>query len=64
MHFTYCPHCGMKLVQKEIGDEGQISYCEGCKIPLWDMFTTSVICAVVKEEDEVALLRQNYFSAT
>lgn len=64
MHFTYCPHCGMKLVQKEIGDEGQIPYCEGCKIPLWDMFTTSVICAVVNEEDEVALLRQNYVSAT
>ena len=21
MHFTYCPHCGEKLVQKEIGDE-------------------------------------------
>ncbi len=64
MHFTYCPHCGRKLVQKEIGDEGRIPYCEGCKIPLWDMFTTSVICAVVNEEDEVALLRQTYVSAT
>lgn len=64
MHFTYCPHCGRKLVQREIGDEGRIPYCEGCEIPLWDMFTTSVICAVVNEEDEVVLLRQNYVSAT
>lgn len=64
MHFIYCPHCGIKLVQREIGDEGQIPYCENCRVPLWNMFTTSVICAVVNEENEVALLRQNYVSAT
>lgn len=22
MHFTYCPHCGYKLIGKEIGDGG------------------------------------------
>ncbi len=64
MHFVHCPHCGEKLIQKEIGDEGLIPYCESCSVPLWDMFTTSVICAVVNEYDEVALLRQNYVSAT
>ncbi|MCR5753426.1 MAG: NUDIX domain-containing protein [Acetatifactor sp.] len=62
MHFTYCPHCGTKLIEKEIGDEGMIPYCDQCKIPLWDMFTTSIIAAVVNEEREVALLRQNYVS--
>ena len=41
MHFTYCPHCGSRLVKKEIGDEGLIPFCETCSIPLWDMFTTS-----------------------
>ena len=64
MHFTFCPHCGTKLIGKEIGDEGVIPYCESCNIPLWDMFTTSIIAAVVNEYDEVALLRQNYVSAT
>ena len=64
MRFTYCPHCGNKLGQKEIGDEGMIPFCEQCNIPLWDMFTTSIIVAVVNEYDEVALLRQNYVSAT
>lgn len=64
MRFTYCPHCGKKLIKKEIGDEGLIPYCEGCRVPLWDMFTTCVICAVVNEENEVALLRQNYVSST
>lgn len=64
MKFQYCPYCGKKLIQKEIGDEGVIPFCENCDVPLWDMFTTSIIAAVVNEQDEVALLRQNYVSKT
>ena len=64
MRFTYCPHCGSRLVKKEIGDEGLIPYCESCRVPLWDLFTTCIICAVVNEFGEIALLRQNYVSAT
>ena len=64
MHFIYCPHCGTKLIGKEIGDEGVIPYCDNCKVPLWDMFTTSIIAAVVNECGEVALLRQDYVSTT
>ena len=64
MRFTYCPHWGTKLIGKEIGDEGIIPYCDNCKIPLWDMFTTSIIAAVVNECGEIALIRQNYVSTT
>ena len=64
MQFTFCPHCGRRLIRKEIGDEGMVPYCESCEIPLWDMFTTSVICAVINEYDEIALLRQEYVSET
>lgn len=64
MRFTYCPHCGSKLNKKEIGDEGLIPFCDRCSIPLWDMFTTSIIAACVNQYDEIALLRQNYVSAT
>ena len=64
MKFTYCPYCGEKSVLKEIGDEGMIPYCAQCETPLWDMFMTSIICAVVNEENEVALLRQNYVTTT
>ena len=64
MHFIYCPYCGSKAIQKEIGDEGKIPYCTQCEIPLWDMFITSIICAVVNEQKEIALLRQNYVSQT
>ena len=62
MHFTYCPYCGEKAIQKEIGVEGLIPFCELCSTPLWDMFSTSIICAVVNEYQEIALLRQNYVS--
>lgn len=62
MRFQYCPYCGKKAVKKEIGDEGMIPYCAQCELPLWDMFTTSVIAAAVNECGEIALLRQNYVS--
>lgn len=64
MRFTFCPHCGEKLIKKEIGDEGLISYCTQCKVPLWDLFTTCIICAVVTEDQEIALLRQDYVSTS
>ena len=64
MRFSFCPHCGQRLVPKLIGDEGMIPFCERCKVPLWNMFTTCIIAAVVNEEQEVALLRQNYVSET
>lgn len=64
MRFTYCPHCGEKAIEKVIGDEGLMPFCPNCSVPLWDLFTTCIICAVVNEENEVALLRQNYVSAT
>lgn len=64
MHFKYCPHCGNQLKEKEIGDEGLIPFCEKCEIPLWDMFTTSIIAAVINENNEIALLKQNYVSET
>lgn len=62
MRFTYCPDCGAKLVLREIGDEGRIPYCENCRQPRWDMFVTSIICAVFNEQNEVALIRQGYVS--
>lgn len=60
MKFTFCPHCGDKLIKKEIGDEGLIPFCEKCSVPLWDMFTTCIITAAVNEENEVALIKQSY----
>ena len=63
MRFTYCPHCGNELIKKELGDEGLVPFCEKCIVPLWDMFTTCIITAVVNEYDEVALLKQSYLTS-
>lgn len=62
MKFKYCPECGTKLVDRIIGDEGAVPYCERCEKPLFDMFSTCVIVLVVNEEGEAALLRQEYIS--
>jgi NAD+ diphosphatase len=61
MRFTYCPDCGTKLIKKEIGDEGELPYCNNCQKPLFDMFSTCVI-VLVKNKDKVLLLNQSYIS--
>ena len=62
MRFTFCPDCGKKLIDKLIGDEGYIPYCEGCKRPLFDMFSSCVIVLVTDGKGQVVLLNQNYIS--
>lgn len=60
MRCEYCPFCGNKTILREIGDEGEMPYCEKCGRPLFDMFHTCVLCIVVNEDNEVALIRQSY----
>ena len=62
MRFNYCPDCGKKLIAKEIGDEGKIPYCERCKRPLFDMFSSCVIVLVTNDSGQVVLLSQSYIS--
>lgn len=50
------------LVPRPIGDEGLVPYCESCKKPLFDMFSSCIIVLVVNEENEGLLLRQSYIS--
>ena len=60
MRFDFCPKCGEKLVLRQIGDEGEIPYCEVCQRPWFDMFSTCVLNVVVNEDNEVLLIRQSY----
>ena len=63
MKLTFCPDCGEKLIDREIGDEGLVPFCEKCNRPWFPMFSTCVIVLVAtKDENEVLLLRQNYIS--
>ena len=60
MKFTCCPDCGSRLVPKQIGDEGNVPYCEACKKPLFDMFSTCVLSVIIDRQGEIALIRQSY----
>lgn len=60
MHFTYCPDCGTKTVLRQMGDDGDVPYCENCKKPLFDMFSTCVLSVLKNNRGEIALIKQSY----
>ena len=60
MNFRYCPECGKKLVPKQIGDEGDVPFCDGCGRPFFPFSYPCVICLCVAEDDEVLLIKQSY----
>ncbi|MDE6513322.1 MAG: NUDIX domain-containing protein [Muribaculaceae bacterium] len=62
MRFTYCPDCGARLSDRELGDEGLVPWCDRCNKPWFDMFPTAVISLVYDDRGQVLLLRQNYIS--
>lgn len=62
MRFRFCPDCGELLIEKPVGDEGDVPFCESCARPWFDMFPSAVIVLVVNEYGEAALLRQEYIS--
>ena len=62
MIFVYCPVCGKKLIEKIIGDEGNVPFCEACQRPHFNFSYPCIIALVISEHNEVALIRQNYVS--
>lgn len=62
MRYKYCPECGSKLAGKNAGDDGTTPYCTRCDRFWFDSFGNSVIVMVVNEQNEIALLSQEYIS--
>jgi NAD+ diphosphatase len=60
MRYKFCPECGKRLEPKPIGDEGLIPFCEKCKRPWFDSFSTCVLSVVVGEDNKILLIRQSY----
>ena len=60
MTFEYCPRCGEKLLPKQIGDEGDVPYCDTCKRPFFPFSYPCVICLCVAEDGEILLIKQSY----
>ena len=62
MVFKYCPNCGKELDKKEIGDEGLVPYCFICEQPHFNFSYPCVLCVIYNENNEIALIKQNYVS--
>lgn len=62
MRYKYCPECGMKLVDKQAGDDGAVPFCNQCNKYWFDGFSSCVIVLTYNEFDEVVLGRQQYLS--
>ena len=62
MKFTFCPACGERLGEREIGDEGAVPFCGSCTRPWFSVSYPCVICLVTDGEGKVALIKQSYVS--
>jgi NAD+ diphosphatase len=62
MKFLHCPHCGERLIPKNIGDEGLVPFCNSCVQPVFNIPYTCTLSLVINELEEVALIRQSYVS--
>lgn len=62
MRFRFCPDCGKKLSARDLGDDKDVPWCDGCSKPWFDIFPTCVIALVHDGAGRVLLLRQGYIS--
>lgn len=59
MTFRHCPDCGAQLIRHEGGPKSA-PYCEGCRRAWYPVSLPCVICLVVNEYNEIALIKQTY----
>ena len=57
MVFEYCPKCGEKCGEKEIGDEGLVPFCTSCNQVLFSFSYPCVLCLVIDENNHVLLAK-------
>ena len=62
MDINFCTQCGKPLTYKVIGDEGKQKYCECCNKFYFDNPASCVLVAIINENNQVLLLKQNYIS--
>lgn len=59
MRYTHCPDCGRVLTARELGDEGLVPWCDECRRPWFDIFSTCIITAVLNADGQVLLQRES-----
>ena len=59
MRYAHCPDCGRVLTARELGDEGLVPWCDECRRPWFDIFSTCIITAVLNADGQVLLQRES-----
>ena len=62
MNINFCAQCGKLLTNKKIADEGEQKYCTDCNKFYFDNPASCVLVAIINENNQVLLLKQNYIS--
>ena len=62
-NLNYCIQCGKQLTDKSVGDEGKQRYCPDCNKFYFDNPASCVLVAIINENNQVLLLKQNYITA-
>ncbi len=58
MRFSFCPDCGKRLSARDLGDELNVPWCDGCGKPWFEMFPCCVI-VLARRQGKYALIKQN-----
>lgn len=58
MRASFCPYCGLKLIKKEIGDEGLVPFCPKCNKPLFDHMIPCVIIVCYTTDNKIVLAHE------
>lgn len=61
-NMKFCTQCGKPLGYKAVGDEGEQRYCSSCDKFYFDNPACCVLAAIINENNQVLLLKQNYIS--
>ncbi|MGN0666788.1 MAG: NUDIX domain-containing protein [Huintestinicola sp.] len=62
MELNFCTQCVNPFTFKPIGDEGEQKYCSDCNKFYFDNPASCVLVAIVNENNQVLLLKQNYIT--
>lgn len=62
MYINFFTQCGKPLTYKTIGDDGEQKYCADCDKFYFDNPASRVLVAIINENKQVLLLKQNYIS--
>lgn len=59
-NMEYCGVCGEKLILKECGVDGEVTYCSNCSEFRFPMFSSAISAIILNPSKDKILLIQQY----